>query len=186
MSCVNKEVSWIRSIKWKEKHKRALTWHTMFDYFFISSVREWPLRPQQRCRLPGSHPHPLALCARLLLFLQRGWVLRCWWVLPEQHFPQTLHRVSIVSPSLAAADAAYSEATASQLESNTVIVAFARTGGKMPLRGSKVREVCYRIACEILLILYLFISPASCRLSARSVSSSCPQSLRASSCLVPY
>lgn len=160
--------------------------HNVWLIYFFSSVREWPLRPQQRRRLPSSHPHPLALCARLLLFLQRGWVLRRWWVLPEQHFPQTLHRVSIVSPSLAAADTAYREATASQLESNTVIVAFARTGGKMLLRGNKVGEVCYRIACEILLILYLFISPASCLLSARSVSSSCPQSLRASSCLVPY
>lgn len=61
----------------------------------LSPVREWPFRPQQRRCLPGSHPHPFTLCARLLLFLQWGWVLRCWWVLPKQHFPQTPHRVCI-------------------------------------------------------------------------------------------
>lgn len=68
--------------------------------FICVPVREWPIRPKQWCHLPGSHPHSVALCARLLLFFQRGWVLWCRRVLPEQYLPQTLHGVSILPPPL--------------------------------------------------------------------------------------
>lgn len=70
-------------------------WPTMF---ICVLVRERPIRPKQRCHLPSSHPHPVALCARLFLFFQRRWILRCGRVLPEQYLPQTLHRVSILPP----------------------------------------------------------------------------------------
>lgn len=70
----------------------------LYSILICVLVREWSIRPEQWCHLPDSHPHPIALCARLLLFFQRRWVLRCGRVLPEQYLPQTLHRVSILPP----------------------------------------------------------------------------------------
>lgn len=81
---------------------RCLDHHKPCSLFFFVCFRERAVRHQQRRCLPGSHPSALPLRARLLLLLQRGRILWCRRVLPEQHFTQTLQRVSPLSAHLLA------------------------------------------------------------------------------------
>lgn len=170
---------WSACHKTKEALKIRDDWHI----FISTSVREWPVWPQQWHRLPSSYPPAIALGARLLLLIQWGWVLRCWWVLPEQHFPQTLLRVSRESPRLLAVNTAQSRSVASEFESSIVVSIVSNLSRKNPAQWVKISWKSNSKKQKDLWNsshLYLHISSAS------FLSFSYPQSLRGPSGLAPH